>query len=170
MMMPTIKLVFCTRHSASGGCLATLLLPENHQSSANICISNSWQPVIAWHGVHRAAEQKSFTSEIILPDTIRGLARRSRSPCTRMHLAGLHKDDHQADGCPEDPAQHGGCCAHGVQARLDLPGGQPPHQQQAAHRPKGPTHLRTDDPLCRLQVTNASTRTHCKMQQYPIRV
>lgn len=58
------------------------------------------------------------------------------------HLARLNEDDDKTDRCPEDASQHSSSSAHGIQAGLDLPGWQPPHEQQPACGPKRPAHLR----------------------------
>ena len=57
-------------------------------------------------------------------------------------LRALDHDDDQGNRGAEHAAQHRGGRTHGIDARLDVPGGQRLHEQQAARRAERSAHLR----------------------------
>ena len=57
------------------------------------------------------------------------------------HLRALNHNDDQGDGRAEHAAEHRRGGAHRIDARLDVPGGQRLHEQQAARRAERPAHL-----------------------------
>jgi len=74
--------------------------------------------------------------------TLHALARKPCSIARRgARLRAFDHDDDERDGRAEHAAQHRGRGAHCVDARLDVPGRQQLHQQQAARRAERPAHL-----------------------------